>query len=482
MPKTVPIDELDTHNTPPDFSGLEADDAKENARLAAEEALEVPAEAGDSVEDVPADGEEIPPGDGKLPDGVPPLPKTPAPAAKKPVVPAKPIKNDAAVKLSSSKKPDGTNKPPAAAIPGTPAKSQAQATPPVKEGEEVEEPDPEIDALKLDPKYANPVLESQFKQARRYAKTARKEAREYKAQLETVNAALEEAKKAPKVIPEEIKLLQNQVKTLEHYEFLVNPTNSKFITREFDDKITKANDSVFNVLKKYKVPEAKTEKDGVELLSLDFLKRNGGIVGQDYAWWEENVLSKMAPLDRELIKQELIGAMKLEDGKREAILNAAPKREELMKQHEQVREKQTQEAKARVDELVKQNDYVQRKDIPITATAEEKKSLEEHNAFVDYVEQLFPRLVEPASMKHAVDVAAGFVHALYLEKQMTVKDAELAAVQKQVDDLTAELNAIKDAGSTRSETLPSDSTPKKPTSNSDFMHRTVEENFALLED
>lgn len=336
--------------------------------------------------------------------------------------------------------------------------SEVKKVEPEKPAEVKENED--IDKIVVKPG-ASPRVTSDIVYLKEAAKKARNEAKEIKAKLPEYEAKVKdyetkiaEFQKAPVVQPEVVQKLEARIKELEHYEFLVAPEHSSFVTKEFDAKLTTVNESVYSILKANGLPEAETkDAEGKEQLSVAYLKKTGGILGQPYEFWEKNLLPHLPPLERKRVEAKLLEAAETTDARQEALKSAPEKQQQFYKEAQEKQEKQLNEeitqAKGRIAEIQKENEWARRKEVPADATPELKKELEEHNRGVEEAERLFPVLYAPKTAVDRVNLATAVLAGFRAEKLLNDELKRSETLQKQLDEANEKLGKIKKAGDTR---------------------------------
>lgn len=374
-------------------------------------------------------------------------------------------------------------------VEGTPAVVKAPEVAPVKGTIPVDDKD--IDSIEARPG-SRPEIQDQIKNLKSQAKEARAYARDTATQLTNIQTELAGLKQSGAVPPDEIKGLRDRIAQLEHYEYLINPEASTYLTKEFDTKISAENDKVYNILKSLNIPEKpwkikdengkETDVDG---LSIEGLKSIGGPLAKDFGWWEQYLLKndQLPALERKRLEQALLSASDLGLAKKSAAAAAPEKLQQFVKE-KQVQSERQEETRItgivnRVKELLPQVPYGSVRAISATATPEERAEIEEANKFHEEAKILFARVINPANPKEAADVATGFIHGLWTERRNEKLQAALEAEVKRADEAEGRLTGIKKAGSTRA---PNGAPTVSKPSRSDAFFKTPEDNFSGIED
>lgn len=298
---------------------------------------------------------------------------------------------------------------------------------------------------------SHPKIQDDFKRLKDVVKTERIEKQALQAEIEKLKTA------APLEPSEEAKTLKERVNQLELYEMLLNPEHSEMFKREHDQKIETVQDSIVGLLvaagmpKEAKFAEDPETKVKTELMSADLIKR-AGIAAFPYEWWDQNIISKLPALQREQAKVAFLDYHKALTARDSAMADMPKRKDELVKTLTEQRQKESQAgvdlANKRVQELVASTPYGAKKAIPQNSTPEEKAEIEELNAFHDEAIKLFPKLMNPKTPKDLVDIAAGMIEGLYLEKQVAKKDAQIGKLLAQVEELQATAGKMRTAGRT----------------------------------
>jgi len=311
---------------------------------------------------------------------------------------------------------------------------------------------------------SHPKTVDDFKKLKATTKSAIAYAKTRDAELATLKQQLEAGPK-PEIIKakdEEVAQLKARVDELEKYEFMVRPEASSYLKKEFDEKITKASDGIYGLLKAggLKDEPGETEVNGqkIKTWSMNDIKAKGGpLKYAPYSWWAKNVFPGMDPLEAKKLDSQLMALHEAEESKRTAIESAPEKVKEIQAKMAQEGQQKSQEwlgaAKKRAEELQEQVPYG--KIIPITEkmTKEEKAHAEEVNAFHAEAVKLFPTLLAPQTPQQAVDIASGFVNGLWIEKENIRMAGEMKALQAKLEAAETKLGLRKKAADTRPGTV-----------------------------
>lgn len=333
------------------------------------------------------------------------------------------------------------------------------------------EPDPEVDGLEK-PKGMHPKKAEQWDALHEVARQRGREIKKRDAQIAEMQTAVEEAKKSAPLTDDERKRL----KELEDFEFIHDPVKSGRITREFDAKLTAANDALYPLLKSLAIPEAPAEakklaediaaKSGqpvVPILSIEDIQKGGGIKVRPFSWWEASILNNQGVDGRTRSKiGKLVNEFFDTDEARKAALDQAPKdRETWQKQESERQEAANQQygeaIRAEATKLLPSlGEWASPKIVPLNASSEQKAALEAHNKALNekYVPAFQANLDARTPDKHAkVAMGIGSPVALYYQSESERLTKELAAAKVEADTERAradkaegKVSSIKTAG------------------------------------
>lgn len=381
------------------------------------------------------------------------------PAAKETVTPPEELPEvDASgkAKVSTEVLPD---------IDQTTGKQKAAPEPKPKEEKPFDPDKADADVDKAAPRPgSHPKTVDDFKNLKATTKKAIEYAKTQKAEVEALRQQLEAGPK-PEILKakdDEVAQLKARVEELEKYEFMVRPEASNYLKKEFDEKITKAADGIYGLLKAggLKDEPGETEIDGqkVKTWSLNDIKAKGGpLKYAPYAWWAKNVLPGMDPLEAKKLETQLLSLHEAEEGRKAAIESAPEKAKEIQAKIAQEGQAKSQEwlaaAKKRVDELQAQVPYGKPIEITDKMSKEEKANAEAINAFHADAIKMFPTLLAPQTPQQAVDIASGFINGLWIEKENVRLQAEAKALQARLEAAETKLGLRKKAADTRPGTV-----------------------------
>jgi hypothetical protein len=385
---------------------------------------------------------------------------------------------DGLAALITAKAPPAELDPKAAVIPPAPtpeelaakeaadAAAKAAATPPAPTPEEIAAkaaaeaaapPPDNLDSFEL-PAHAKPKSAEAFgrlKQAARELTTALQKQLETERQAKTkLLADLEEARKAvPPVPPETAKELEDLRKFRLSKDVESDPEFAKF------DATLQANVGVI-----YK----KLEASGV--CSAEHIAKIKELGGPDAIDWEP-IMAKLALPTRRFIEATLVDNERLREQKSQALEAAQANAEGYTKQRT---ERDQQELSGAANKFLKDLTWTQDQEIPASATAEEKASLEQANQAARGARATLQQFMSDRSPSRFAELAVGTLIAHRLRSELVATQAklaeatkgsaaQLAALTKERDQFKADLDKIKRAQLPRNR---SDGvTPPKPPQN-----------------
>ncbi len=260
-------------------------------------------------------------------------------------------------------------------VPVEPApEKKPEVVPPVEPALPEKKPEPPatkkdaLDEVILGP-YAKPATTEAFQKVKTLAR----------AELEKANAALTKAqqelevlKKTPAVeaVTPEIKA---EIEELRKLRRMVDIERDPDFQKTFNDGLAANESVIYSKLKEFGMADDKIEK----------IKKLGG--PRKINW--EPVFEKLEPSQKRLIEAKLIDHENILDKRKEAIEKAKEQSSEYFKNKE-AKQKQgiEKEVKVLLDtanaELSKEP-WTAKKEVPVAATVDERKAIEEHNLFVD---------------------------------------------------------------------------------------------------
>lgn len=473
---------MNLHRPPHHLFGLPA-----GARFFFEEPTDTNSGAGIGGEADLSLFEPVPGDDGKPPEGAPApervegeklpdfgsLGKKPA---AKPVEPAKPAgdgKPPAATEKPPTAKPDAKPAPakePPKAPDATkkaaePAKPAAKATPPAKAGpkpgekaaakEEVKtdlpelpENDEDLDALQ--PKAGAPghVIKS-FNDIKALAKKERDAARAYRAELETVRTEAESLKQSVGKVPPEV---EEELTGLRNLSLVLQAENDPNFKKEWDAKITTADETAYGWLTERGLPQA----------TLDKIKAAGGVhkaaplINQIYKMLAEGPKGRPELADP-IAAQKLVGLVQsreaVENERATKIKDLTASREKfneaVAQRDEQARTEFSKAIEQKSIQLAADNDWILEEDVPANATKEAKEAIEARNAIVKGRANAFGDNVRASYSRDpekVAEIAFNAVKAEYLTEKLAEVETARDKATARVASLEAQLQKIKSAG------------------------------------
>lgn len=352
-----------------------------------------------------------------------------------------------------------------------PAEEKLEGQPEVEEKEEVKDPnkpyDEEIDGIKAPPG-VNPQA---LKQLRDVATKYKGEAGQLRPQLVQLQNQIAELTKQTGKLPEPV---EKELKDLRAHRLLYDVINEPTFKAAYDDKIDLAQNQLYSHLKACGLPD----------VSIDDIKAKGGLLnfkmpsGElliDSQWWNENIRNKMTFSQGSKYEALMKSALGLKDGREQTIENIKNQREKFEEDRKTIAKQMYQQDMGAADKIVQ--DFRQKipwariQDIPVDATPELRKAIEEDNAFVPELEKRFQEAFESFNEKNInkkTQVAATYALA---HKQMEMlkagtrtlnaRDEVIKGQNAEIQRLTNELQKIRNAGKT-TQAASTTNQPNKP--------------------
>lgn len=214
----------------------------------------------------------------------------------------------------------------------------------------------------------------------------------------------------------------------------------------------------------------KLAEGGVDAEAIAKIKEFGG---PDSVDWEP-ILSKLPASTRRFVEATLVDNERVKEAREKAFSAASSNAVEYSKNRHA---KEEQHVKEFASGLTKQFEWMQVKDIPATATPQERANLETANADAQNAQNKLTEYLNSRSPERYAELAVGTVLAykyramveeLRKENAALKADTTLATVTKERDELKAKLEAIKRAQipRNRGDVLTPPAPPKKVDFNS----------------
>jgi hypothetical protein len=157
-------------------------------------------------------------------------------------------------------------------------------------------------------------------------------------------------------------------------------------------------------------------------------------------------------MDREELKLLVQDGIKLNRDKALEVQNLhKTKGEWEAKQQSERTQRWQQETQVITQEIEKIRPNIpeaNRKEVPANATPEQRKAIEEHNAFVKTVEDVFDNALYPSDPTTRAQVALAAAGAVIFERRLDQVTAQLAAKDTEIVQLKEKYNQLKGAGKT----------------------------------
>lgn len=311
--------------------------------------------------------------------------------------------------------------------------------------------DSELDAFQA-PKGITPTNKKGWEELKEKVRVYREKAQTYEKELIPLRERAKQA--AAPEMEVKVKQLEND---LQSYKMLFRKETDTDFQEKYDKAITKNDEAIYNVLKKY----------GAKPEVIDALQKGGGST-KYRNWIVSNILNGYEagedgrsdptkpiipdPID----KAKIIDALKANEGlaeQRQSELDSIPKnREEFTKKETEARKTQYEsyqkELSQHVIEKTKGVAWANPMEVPANATPEQKASIEKHNQEYKMHEQRFSLALYPKNAQTRAEVAMAATYAYKLADDLVQSDQKYAALQKEFEEVQKQLNDIKKAGIT----------------------------------
>lgn len=307
--------------------------------------------------------------------------------------------------------------------------------PKLKTPEEFEQ---ELSAI-VPPKNASPktlegwaALHSKAKEADDGRRAALAEVEKYRKEAEETKAALQKS-----VLPKEVEEELNGHRQFRQMFDLQNDA-----TAQFDAQMGKLETEALDLMKEWQMPEA-TEKyiashGGLAALRFSQKLMDGAAITEQQ-WFEQEILGNLDGLQKRSLEKRIEKILDLHDEKstkiREIKANPNTFIDERKKQWEALQAGWTNRAtKVKEDIIQAFGDVGQKMELKPEFTTEQAEQANKHNAFVDKMHDLFPKLLNDNTPESRAAIVMGAIQAQYLvdyagdlQKKFDAQTKELAA-------------------------------------------------------
>ena len=312
--------------------------------------------------------------------------------------------------------------------------------------------DPEVDSI-AEPRGMNPANRANWKRLQ----TLASEAKAAKSYLETEVKTLKEKMAAAPPVPEAI---TKELEDLRQFRRVWDIQRDPEFDTKFEKAITDNEEDIYKLLTQYGVKEEAIASIRMSEIAGTSIKGTRAISKE---WWDTNVLEPLKnsgdpqqEAAADIIADKIKANRMIGFEKEKAIQSASASQSEWIKNREAQTTKQREEniatVKNYVEESIKAVEWVGKKDIPATATPEQKAELEDHNKFVDECEATLKAALNPQNALQRAQAAVSCVLSILQQRRMVGMNADYTALQTsskaQIDQLTAEITKLKSAGIT----------------------------------
>lgn len=369
------------------------------------------------------------------------------------------------------------------------AEHKETAPPPVVEEPPVEDKfDEEIEQISPKSKEAIKILKEKAKTEHGTVRTVReelaKERKERAAEAARIKA-LEE-----KTITPEIENELTELRTFKQtYALETDPT----VTKEFDDRVKAAGDTIGDVLKSVAVPEStmKFINDNGGLYNFRMsnglmpqqLKNKDGSRMTHAQFYKQHIEPNLNEAQREDLNDSYAEIRKANRDKSNTIKNLSTNKEAYLERQkksvEEAKEQWIQRVGAHSKKVLEgYGDAAKLLDVPPNATPEQTAAIEKHNTDYRNAEARAQQIISNVTPENLVEAAIAAGYVTVLQGQNKEITASLEAVTKDRDEYKAKYEKLINAGKTTdlhsTEDIPG-SQPKPAANAEDAMTRLVNE-------
>lgn len=330
----------------------------------------------------------------------------------------------------------------------TDAPTEPEQTEEAKEETKEEAPVDDLDAV-VPPANLSQKNIVNFERLREVAKHHQAAANDYRTKFEQIQ---EQLKSVDGKLPAEV---ESELKELRDFRKVFDIQNDAEFKSKYDSSIESNSNEMEILLKRHGMPDE----------TIKAIKENGGFVGADMKYWENEVLASLEASDDPednraavFIREKLRQNITLDYQKKIEIKRAAAGQSDYLQRKTESETKQKQAdlgtMKQYLDSVLSQFPQVKLQEIPKGATPEQKLEIEESNKLFQESEQRLKIMLNPkadALTKIQTAVAANL--SFYQQR-----DLERAA--KKISDLESQIKKLRSVGTM----TPSGAKPKSTAS------------------
>lgn len=320
-----------------------------------------------------------------------------------------------------------------------PDSGEEQTAEPPKKPEPTED-DEDDDLKEIQPdRNARPQIKSGFKALKAKVKEERAEKAALRERLALLEKQIAEAPKADPQILERLKLAEQKA-ALVDLDF--DPVYTDQIKKPFEEKTDALLDYIDTLL-----PGVLTDqhKDGV---------KGKGVHNIKPEWWDGLIAKApkhLQPAIEKKLSDAIASGMELEAFKKKAQHNPAKYHEELQQREKAYWDQWGAQAReyAEKELLPTLGDWVQPKEVPAGATAEQKAAIEAHNAKIQgYTSQIGERITKVNSRdpREVMNAVISTFHVEHLKGQLADIEKDRDALKAELEETRKQLGAVKKAG------------------------------------
>jgi len=317
---------------------------------------------------------------------------------------------------------------------------------------------------------ASPKTRETFEALKNTAREREKQALEKAAALEkTVSELTEKIKGSEgKVATPEI---ENELKELRAFRAQFDTENDPEFKSKYDSKLNGNYETVYSKLKEHGL------KDEVlnQLKAMPAAERDQNI---------ENFLTKIPTASRRLIEAKLVENITIAEQRRSELTSAREKAEQILAERAKAPVENAQKLESEIASHLRpvlgKIDWIQIKDVPATASATEKASIEKSNEFAAYAQELLKNAIIDQSPRARAEAALAVPFAHHFKARADALSSEVAALKKELDGIRRASATSRTARTSANPNPSAVSTPKKDASPEDSIDELFKEAGGIL--
>jgi hypothetical protein len=312
---------------------------------------------------------------------------------------------------------------------------------------------------------ASPKTRETFEALKNTAREREKAAFEKTAALEKTVSELSEKLKGTEgktATPE----IENELKELRAYRAQFDTENDPEFKSKYDTKLNSNYDTVYSKLKEHGL------KDEVlnQLKAMSPAERDQNI---------ENFLTKIPTASRRLIEAKLVENITVSEQRRSELNSVREKADQILAERAKAPVESAQKLETEITghlrPVLGKIDWIQIKDVPTSASPNEKATIEKSNEFAAYAQELLKNAIIDQSPRARAEAALAVPFAHHFKAQATALSAEVAALKKELDGIRRASATSRTARTSANPNPTTVSAPKKDASSEDSLDELFKE-------